>query len=179
MYGVYERSGINTSLVINIFIPKLFPSLFNIIISIPDENRRTLIGTFYKKNFVISQVIKCTLLLPSKYLLSGISMFISFSSKLLKFISIAASLFLGLKVDFSWNLIRSNSLLSFHKCYFKRNILLYVSSSNWSFAFLTWMLVGTIFSPLDNNEISSLFSFRLEKLTTFLLTKLPLIRLFK
>ena len=35
-------------------------------------------------------------------------MFISFSSKLLKYISVAASLFLGLKVDFGLKLFQSN-----------------------------------------------------------------------
>ena len=106
-------------------------------------------------------------------------MFISFSSKLLKYISITASLFLGLKVDFGLNLFWSNSLSSFRKCHFKCNILPYASSSILSFALLIWLLVGTNFNPLDNNEISALVSFHLDKLTTFLLTNLPLIHPFK
>ena len=108
-----------------------------------------------------------------------ISMFISFSSKLLKYISIAISLFVGSKVDFDLNLFRSNSISSFQKSYFKRNVLSYAFSSILSFALLIWLLVGTNFNPLDNNEISALVSFCLDKLATFLLTNLHLICPFK
>ena len=73
-------------------------------------------------------------------------------------------------MDFGLNLYRSNSFLSFRKCHFKRNILPYVSSSILSFPLLIWLLVGTNFNPWDNNEISALVSFCLDKLTTLLLT---------
>ena len=169
MYGADKRSRIITHLLINIFFSQLLLSLFNIIIPIPDNNRRALINTFYNNVFVIFQIIKFT---PLLYLFYRISMFISFSSKLLKFISIAASLFLGSKVDFGLNLFRSNSFSSFQKCHFERNILRYASSSILSFALLIWLLVGTNFNPLYNNEISALVSFRLDKLTAFLQTNL-------
>ena len=97
-------------------------------------------------------------------------MFISFSFKLLNYISIVASLFLGLKVDFGLSLFWSNPSFSlFRKCHFKRTILPYVyirrtvpyaSSSALSFALLIWLLVGTNFNSMDNNR---LFNFRLSK----------------
>ena len=65
MYGAYKRSGIITHFVINIFISKLFLSVFNIIILIPDNNRGILISTFYNNVFIIFQNIKCTPLFPS------------------------------------------------------------------------------------------------------------------
>ena len=102
-----------------------------------------------------------------------ILMFISFSSKLFKYISIAVSLFLGSKVDFGLNLFHSNSFSSFG------NILAYAYSSILSFALLIWLLVGTNFNLLDNNEIFAFVSFHLDKFTTFLLTKLSMIRSFK
>ena len=56
---------------------------------------------------------------------------------------------------------------------------LYASSSTLNIAFLIWLLLGTNFNPLDNNEISTLVSFHSHKLTTLLLTNLTLIHLFK
>ena len=103
-------------------------------------------------------------------------MFTGFSSKLLRYFLIAASLFLGLKVDFDLNLFQSNSFPSFRKCHFKRNIQPQASSSILSFALLIWLLVETNFSLVDNNEISTLAGFCLEKLRTFLAT-LPSYRL--
>ena len=99
----------------------------------------------------------------------------SFSSKLLKHILVAGSLFLGLKVDFGLNLFQSKSFSSFRKCHFKGKIFSYTSSSILSFALYIWLLTGTNFNPLDNNEVSTLVRLSLEKLTTFLLTNLPLI----
>ena len=84
-----------------------------------------------------------------------------------------------IKVDFGLNLFRSNSFSLFRKCHFKRNILPYVPSSVLSFPLLIWLLVETNLNLLDNNEISVLVSFRSDKLTTFLLTNLPLIHPFK
>ena len=102
-------------------------------------------------------------------------MFISFFSKLLKYISIVASLLLGLKVNFGLNLYLWKSFSSVQKFHFKHNILPYSSSSFLSFPFLIWLLVRTYFNSLDNNQVSALVTFRLNKLTTFLLKNLPLI----
>ena len=103
MYEAYEISGIITHFFVDILISKLFLSLFNTIIPIPDNKRGTLISAFYNNVFVIFEIIKCTGLFPMRflYLFCGISISINFSSKLLKYILIAASLFLGSEVDFS------------------------------------------------------------------------------
>ena len=181
MYGAYEISGIITHLFVNILVSKLFLSLFNTIIPILDNKRGTLISAFYNNVFVIFEIIKCTRLFPIRflYLFCRILICISFSSKLLRYISIAASLFLGLEVDFSLKLFLSNPFLSFRKCHFKRSIVSYASSSILSFALLICLLVGINFNLLDNNQILVLVSFRLDKLATFLVTNLPLIRPFK
>ena len=116
MYGADKGSGIITHLLINIFISQLLLSLFNIIILIPDNNREALLAHFITIAFLFFK-LKSALrssLARLLYLFSGISMFISFSSKLLKYISIAASFFLVLNVDFGLNLFRSNCQTLFH-----------------------------------------------------------------
>lgn len=65
MCDAYKSSKVITHLI-NIFISDLFVSLFNITIPISENNRRTLISTFYNNFFVIYQIVKCTSLFPSK-----------------------------------------------------------------------------------------------------------------
>ena len=60
MYSAYKRSGIITHRLINIFVSKL------LLISIPNNNCKALITTFYNNVFFIFQIIKCTPLFPSK-----------------------------------------------------------------------------------------------------------------
>ena len=110
MYGAGKGSRIITHVFINIFISQLLLSLFNIIILIPDNNRKALLALFITIALLFFKLKSAlrSFLVRLLFLFSGISMFISFYSKLLKYISIAASFFLGLKVDFGLNLFQSN-----------------------------------------------------------------------
>ena len=118
--------------------------------------------------------IACRSLLVRLLCLSfGISIFINFSSKLLMYTSMATSLSRGLKADFGLNLFRSNSFSSFLMCHFNLNILPCASISVLSFTLSIVLEVGAKLSPFYNKDISELVRFRLDKFTTFLLTKLP------
>ena len=182
MYVAYKSSEIFTHLFVKIFVSKFFLTIFNIIIPTQiitaEQPLSALFITMFLSFFKLLSAL-CSSQVRLLYLFYGFSTFITFSSKLLKYISIAASLLLGLNVECSLNLFRSISFSSFRKCHFKHNILSYASSSILIFALLIWLLVGTNFNPLDNNEISALVSFHVDKLTKFLLTFLPLNRPFK
>ena len=96
--------------------------------------------------------------------------FLFFSSKLLKYI--AASVFLGSKVDLVLNGLIWISILSFLKCHFKRSILPNRSSSNFNLATSNLFQVVIKLRPFGKREISFSVSVRLDKLI-FLMTNLP------
>ena len=73
----------------------------------------------------------------------------------------AASLLRGLKLDFGL------------KCHFNRNILPSASKSVLSFALSIGIKVRIKLNPFNNKYILESVRFRLDKFTTFLLTKLP------
>ena len=87
----------------------------------------------------------------------------------------ATSLLLGLKQDFGLNRSRSSSFFSFQKCHFNRNILPSAPNSVLSFALSFVLEVGTtkLSQIFGNKYISEFVSFCIDKLTMFLLTKLP------
>ena len=103
--------------------PTCFSASF-IVFSIPHYDRRTLISTFNTilLSFFKSYKASCSLLLNLLNLSFETPTFISFSSKLRKYGSIAASLLRGLNLDLVLNMSRRISLFSIQKCHFKRSI---------------------------------------------------------
>ena len=96
------------------------------------------------------------------------------SFRLLRYVSMAVSLFLGLNVDFGLNFSYENGFSSFLKCHRSRSFLPYSSNSIFNYFALSILLpVGTNFRPLDKKEISASERFLLERLIALLLTNLP------
>ena len=94
------------------------------------------------------------------------------SSRLLRYVSMTVSLFLGLNVDLGLNFSYENGFSSFLKCHISRSFLPYSSNSVFNFALSILLAVGTNFRPLDKREISASERFLLERLITLLLTNL-------
>ena len=136
---------------------------------------------FIKMFLVISSVIKWTPLFPNKtavFTLRNFNVHKLFCETIQIYFNCSIFIFRITSV-FWFNLLRSNSFSSSQKCHFNWNILSYASSSILSFVFLTLLLVGANFNPLEINEISTWASFPLFKSTTFLLANVPLICPFK
>ena len=92
------------------------------------------------------------------------------SFRLLRYVSMTVTLFLGLNVGF-WSY--ENGFLSFLKCHRSRSFLPYSSNSIFNYFALSILLaVGTNFRPLDKREISASERFFLERLIALLLTNL-------
>ena len=95
------------------------------------------------------------------------------SSRLLRYVSMTVSLFLGLNVDLGLNFSYENGFSSFLKCHISRSFLPYSSNSDFVFALSILLDVRTNFRPLDNREISASERFLPEILITLLLTNSP------
>ena len=95
------------------------------------------------------------------------------SSKQLRYVSMIAFLFFGLKEDLGLNLSAENDHSLFLKCHISCSFPLYSSNSVFSFTQSNLLAVGTNFKPLDSNKMSEAQRFLLERFITFLLTNLP------
>ena len=100
------------------------------------------------------------------------------SSRLLTYVSITGSLFLGLNIDLGLNFPYGNSFSSFLKCHISWSFLPYSSNSVFNLALSILLAVRTNFRPLDKTGISASERFLLERLITLLLTFLLCILLY-
>ena len=100
-------------------------------------------------------------------------MFNNTFSRLLRYVSITVSLFLGLNVDLGLNFSYGNGFASFLKCHISPGFLPYSSNSIFNFALSILLAVGANFKTLDTREISASERFLLERLITLLLNNLP------
>ena len=116
--------------------------------------------------------VLCSLLVRLLNLLEEISMSNNLSSRLLKYVSVTLSLFLGLNVDLGLNFSYKNDFSSFLKCHINRSFFPYSSNSVFNFVLSILLTPGTNFRPLGKREISASERFLLERSITLVLTDL-------
>ena len=135
MNGANKWFRVIRDFFMDITIPYFFFCYLYVIFSVPEHYCRSPLSASLIIIFLTlfkSYKVCRSLLVRLLYLSFGISVLINFSSKLLMYTSMAASILLKLRVDFGSNCSRSNSFSSFLKCHF--NILPSASNSVLSFA---------------------------------------------